>query len=344
MPYLLLCHLWRPGGRRPTANCLWFEATGQAVAENFCNPPLHTGQVVPTDKRNTTSSCSSFTIRLNRADRTQCSPYSQMQHWGILPNCWILTLILTSGIWEDILLCIWTILLFLIVSLGRWKIFSSSWAVFGLLFSALFCAYSGAALANALSVVSCAGELGSAIHGVFLFVCFNCILIFYDIMLRKCLQILHVSFDHVERRMLQPVVGLVQILCLLNSALADSDNKSSKTFGACHPQQDCACICESQQQQAVWDVVLGWRQYLWTISNGLNFSLLLPRSFSHPTHRYYLSFIWIWELKSGGDCSLKNKIVISGQIKKDAKPEMPSFVSSLRSERLKQNHILIKLI
>lgn len=74
--------------------------------------------------------------------------------WDISTNCWILAVTLTPGSWEDILLCTWTMWLFFIFSLENWATFSSSWALFGLLFSALFCAYSGAALANALSVVS----------------------------------------------------------------------------------------------------------------------------------------------------------------------------------------------
>lgn len=84
--------------------------------------------------------------------------------------------------------------------------------------------------------------------------------------------------------------------------------------------------------------------YFSAIPNDLNFHFLLTRPFSNPVHRYYWSLNWVWELKWGGDCSLKYKVIIFGQIKKGVKTEMPGSVSSLRSERLKQNHILIKLI
>lgn len=84
--------------------------------------------------------------------------------------------------------------------------------------------------------------------------------------------------------------------------------------------------------------------YLSAIPNDLNINFLLSKSFSKPAHGYYWSFSWIWELKWQGDCSLKYKVIIFGQIKKGVKTEMPGFVSSLRSERLKQNHFLIKLI
>jgi len=43
-------------------------------------------------------------------------------------------------------------------------------------------------------------------------------------MLRNYPKILHVSFDSIEERMLQPVAGLGQILCQLNCALADSSS------------------------------------------------------------------------------------------------------------------------
>lgn len=84
--------------------------------------------------------------------------------------------------------------------------------------------------------------------------------------------------------------------------------------------------------------------YLSAIPNDLNFHFLLSKSFSNPAHRYYWSLNWVWELKWRGDCSLKYKVIIFGQIKKGVKTEIPGFASSLRSERLKQNHILIKLI
>lgn len=84
--------------------------------------------------------------------------------------------------------------------------------------------------------------------------------------------------------------------------------------------------------------------YLSAIPNDLNFHFRLSRSFSNPAHRYYWNFNWVWELKWGGDCSLKYKVIIFGQIKQGVKTEMPGSVSSLRSERLKQNHILIKFI
>lgn len=84
--------------------------------------------------------------------------------------------------------------------------------------------------------------------------------------------------------------------------------------------------------------------YLSAIPNYLNFHFLHSRFFSNPAHRYYWSLNWVWELKWGGDCSLKYKIIIFGQIKKEVKTEEEMSVSSLRSERLKQSHILIKLI
>lgn len=64
------------------------------------------------------------------------------------------------------------------------------------------------------------------------FVCFNCILICYHIMLRKYPKIFHVGFDSIGMRMLQPMADLVQILCQLNCARADSaaDNKILKTL------------------------------------------------------------------------------------------------------------------
>lgn len=79
--------------------------------------------------------------------------------------------------------------------------------------------------------------------------------------------------------------------CQLNCAPEDfiSDNKISKTFGACYAQQGCPRIRELQQQHMVWDQILSWT-LSFSNSKWSKFSFSSFKVFLQPCPQILLKF------------------------------------------------------